>query len=69
MKWIDKRPLFCDTVVKRFAWKPLRLGQEIHWLEFVYMRGYYWKDNRSDIIQWIPKQFISKEEYRTRKER
>ena len=50
-------PLDQQRIRKRFTWYPIRVGDEIRWLEVVYIKGYYTRcdsmGNLINNIRWI----------------
>lgn len=66
MRWFKKdKPV--NRIVKRFAWFPIRIGDEYRWLETVYMwqRLYKSYDSLTDICRYRYEnnKFITKEDY------
>ena len=52
MRWKKKY----NRVIKRFAFLPIRVGDEYRWLETVYIR-------QTRRAEWVNVMWISKEEY------
>jgi hypothetical protein len=48
-----------EIIVKKwFAFFPVEINQEIRWLEFVKVRGYYWLGGYSNNWYWNSLEFV-----------
>ena len=61
--WNDRR------IVKRFAFVPIRVGNEKRWLEVVYIKQRYGREFGSCSRCWINEEFVIKEDYDKREMR
>lgn len=60
MRWKAKPKLQENEhqVVKKFAWRPIRIGNETRWLEMVVVERYYWIGPISGARHWEHVRFI-----------
>ena len=61
MRWIVKKPEHWDTKIKRkFALFPIRIGDEVRWLEWVTIRyRFIYAETEYDSDVWVKESFVN----------
>ena len=45
-------------VIRKFAFLPIKIKNEVRWLEFVKIKAYYWYGSMSGNIYWEYEEFV-----------
>jgi len=59
MRWTsDKKKPYERHVIRKFAFFPIRIDNEVRWLEFVNVEAYYWYGAYTGNKYWEYERFV-----------